>query len=138
MIAEIGAAIQSAKALSDLLKAGYELRNANEFAAAINELHAKLASALSVAAASEESKLALTRHVADLEKENVELKDWNRDAERYQLSEIATGVFAYRVKPGMEQDEPSHLLCANCFSQRQKAISAPVNEMRHSPLEDYF
>ena len=102
MIAEIGAAIQSAKALSDLLKAGYELRNANEFAAAINELHAKLAAALSVAAASEESKLALTRHVADLEKENVELKDWNRDAERYQLSEIATGVFAYRVKPGME------------------------------------
>ena len=42
-------------------------------------------------------------------KETVELKDWNHEAERYQLAEISSGVFAYQLKPGMERGEPLHL-----------------------------
>jgi hypothetical protein len=42
--------------------------------------------------------------------------------ERYHLTMPSAGVYAYGLKPGMEQDEPPHLLCANCFTQSEKSI----------------
>lgn len=52
----------------------------------------------------------------------VDLEDWNREAERYQLTEVAPGGFVYRLKSGMERGEPPHDLCTNCFTKREKSI----------------
>ena len=120
MIAEINAAIQSTKALNDLLKATRELRNASDFAAAINDLSTKLTQMIGVAAEAREKQLALANQVDTLKKENDELKNWNRERERYQLAEISRGVFAYTLKPGMENNEPPHQLCVNCFNGGEK------------------
>jgi hypothetical protein len=122
MITEFAAAIQSVKALNDLVKAARELKNFNDFVAAISEVNTKLMEAEAVALNALEKQLSLTNRIGELEKEIRELKNWDSEAKRYQLAKVGIGVFAYVLKPGMESGEPSHMLCANCFYEGQKSI----------------
>jgi uncharacterized protein YaaR (DUF327 family) len=69
MIAEFSAAIQSAKALGELVKAAHGLTNYNEFVTAVYEVNAKLMDATAVALSSQERQTALTARVAELENE---------------------------------------------------------------------
>jgi len=101
MYAEINAAVQSAKALFEVVKANKGLAEYNEIVAAVSEVNTKLMSATGVALASQEKQMALTNRVSELEKEIVKLKNWEREAERYQLTETCAGVFNLAVKPGM-------------------------------------
>jgi hypothetical protein len=136
MVLEINAAVQSVLALSKMVQTGYSVRNANEIAAAVADVHAKLMPFLSAAVEAKEKELALNHRISELEKENMALKDWNQEAERYALSEITPGILAYCLKPGMEYGEPPHQLCANCFTKREKSIlqAAPSRV----PLARYF
>ena len=52
---------------------------------AVYEVNAKLLAVQSVALESQEKQAALAQRIGELEKEIAELKDWNREAERYQL-----------------------------------------------------
>ncbi len=58
------------------------------------------------------------KHATELEQEIVRLKDWSAEKERYQLHAIDGRTFAYVQKPGMENGQPAHWLCANCFDNR--------------------
>jgi hypothetical protein len=122
MIAEITAAVQSLRVLGDLIQANHTFRNFNELVTAVYEVNAKLLAVQSVALESQEKQATFTQRIGELEKEIVKLKDWNREAERYQLTEVARGVFTYLLKPGMEQSEPAHMLCTNCFTQKEKSV----------------
>ena len=77
MIAEINGVISSVRGLSDLLKAGYSIRNANEIAAKVTEVNAKLLPFLATAVEAKEKELTLYNRISQLEKENSELKNWN-------------------------------------------------------------
>lgn len=120
MIQEFAAAVQSAKVLTDLLKATHELRNANEFIAAVSEINSKLMEANVVALSSQEKQAVLTKRISDLEQQIMKLEDWKRESERYQLTMLAVDVPVFTLKPGKENGEPPHKLCANCYSKRQK------------------
>jgi hypothetical protein len=122
MISEIIAAIQSAKVLNDLVKAARELKNYNEFVAAVSEVSSKLIDAQAAALTALDRQLSLTNRVSELEKDIMELKNWESEAKRYQLERVPSGFFAYVLKRGMEMGEPPHELCANCFQKRQKSI----------------
>jgi len=67
MYAEISAAIQSGKALGELVKAAHGLANYNEFVTAVYEVNAKLMDATAVALASQEKQSSLANRVAELE-----------------------------------------------------------------------
>jgi hypothetical protein len=120
MFAEINAAVQATKALFEVVKANKGLTEYNELVSAVSEVSTKLMSATAVALASQEKQAALSDRVRDLEKKLVELENWKSEAERYQLSELATDVFVFTLKPGMENSEPSHKLCTACYSKGQK------------------
>jgi len=75
-----------------------------------------------------ERQLSLTNRVGELEQEIMDFKNWERAGQRYQLFEIASGVHAYKLKPGVQPPEPSHMLCANCYSKRQKSILQHLNQ----------
>lgn len=122
MYAGIVSAIQSAKVLTTLVKAANTVSNYNDLVSAVYEVNAKLMDASAVALASQEKQAALASKVSDLEKELVQYKNWEREIERYSLKELSSGVFAYALKPGMQPEDPPHLLCANCVSNRQKSI----------------
>lgn len=120
MYTEIKATIESVKLISTLLSASKDLRNYNELASAVSEVNAKLLTATSAALTSKEKESELQDHIRLLEKELMEFKNWDREAERYQLTELCAGVFTFTIKPGMENCEPEHRLCTACFGKRQK------------------
>lgn len=128
MYAEISAAIQSAKALGELVKAAHGLANYNEFVTAVYEVNAKLMDATAVALASQEKQSSLANRVAELEDELRELKNLESDSQRYQLTKLAFGGYVYSMKSGMENAEPPHYLCATCMNQRKKSILQPSGE----------
>jgi hypothetical protein len=118
---EFSAAIQSVKVLGDILKSAHELKDSTALIAAVNEVQCKLAVAYEAVCNALEKRRALEQQAADLEKELNEIKDWKADAEKYQLTEICSGVFAFATKPGMENGEPPHKICAACYGKRQKS-----------------
>jgi hypothetical protein len=120
MINELILASQSVQSLSVLLKAAQGLTNYNEMVSVISEINAKLMEANAVGLASQEKQSLLSNRIAELEKEIANLKDWNRESERYQLHEICSGVYVFSLKPGMEKGEPSHYLCAKCYNESKK------------------
>ena len=122
MYAEIVSAVQSAKALGELVKAANSLSNYTEFVSAVSEVSAKLMEATAVALASQEKQSALANRITELENQLREIENWQSEAERYALHPLAPGLFAYAVKPEHERGEPPHMLCANCMAQRQKSI----------------
>lgn len=120
MYAEITAAVHAAKSLFEIVKANKGLTEYNEIVAAVSEVNTKLMDATAVALSSQEKQSLLTNRVTELEKEIVELKNWNHEAERYVLTALCPDVTVYTLKPGMEEGEPEHKLCTACFGKRQK------------------
>lgn len=117
---EIQGAVQAAKAIYEIVKANKALADLDGLNAAVGELNAKLVDATAATLTSQEKQAALSNRVRELEKELMEFKNWDREAERYQLAELCAGVFCFAVKPGMENGEPPHKICAACFNKRQK------------------
>lgn len=129
MLLEVNAAVQSARALMDVVKANKQLADFSELNTAVSKLNAELARAWEMTLASQEKqatlqeeKAALTKRIGDLEKEIAQLKDWNREAERYALTQVTSGIPAYVLQSDMERDAITHQLCANCFGNYKKSF----------------
>jgi ribosomal protein L32 len=60
-----------------------------------------------------------------LEAENMQLKDWSREAERYELDDVGQGAVAYALKPECTGSGAAHHLCPNCFTQRKRSFLQP-------------
>jgi hypothetical protein len=126
MISKLISASHSVKVLGDLIKAATELNNYNEFVAAVSEVNAKLMQTQSAGLLAQEKQSSLSDPVAELEKDIRGLKHWDTEADRYQLSEVAKGVYALRRKPGMERGEPQHMLCAHCAGENRNRSSSLI------------
>jgi hypothetical protein len=124
-VVNINAALQGLKVLGDWVQTHREMKNFNELTAAVAKVNSELSAAYTALLACQQEQLALTKRVGELEKENMELKDWNRQKEHYQLTALTPHVTAYALKPGMEQGEPPHYLCTNCYDRREKSILQP-------------
>lgn len=122
MIAEIAAGISGLKSAADLVKT----LQATATQATVNEvkigLQQHIMEAQTALFAAQQAETATTGRIRDLEQQIVEFKDWSRDAERYELKAIDRGCFAYMPKAGVENGEPPHWLCANCFNRRHKSF----------------
>lgn len=121
-ISEIGTALASLKAASELAKALLGLRDAAVIQTKVIELQGEILSAQASAFGAQEAQSALLKRVDELEKEVAGLKAWTAETERYQLTEVAPGSFAYALKPDSGGAEPPHSLCSNCFHQGHKSI----------------
>jgi hypothetical protein len=114
MYAEIIAAIQSAKAVTELAKTASSLSNYNELIAAVADVNARLMEATAMALASQERHSELLAKVSTLEAELNTLRLRASQTDRYSLHKFPTGSLAYRLKDEFESDQPAHFLCANC------------------------
>lgn len=79
-----------------------------------SEVNAKLLHAGGVALAGQDKQAALAERIRELEKEIVQLKYWEREAQYYEIKMLTYGVVAYGPKSLMKSAKSSHLLCANC------------------------
>ena len=125
MLGEIAAGLSSLKAAADIVKG----LNAASTQAAINEvkigLQGHIIEAREALSAAQETQTASLQRIRELEQEIVQLKNWESDKQRYQLGAIGGGATAYMLKPGMENGEPPHWLCANCYSAGKKSFLQP-------------
>ena len=126
MYAEISAALQSARALSDLLKSAQSLTNYNELVAAVSNVNAKLIDAQGVALSGQEKQFSLSERVRELENRIAESEDWKRKVDRYELKNFPTGALAYALKGAVQAGETAHYLCAACMDKRAISILQPV------------
>jgi hypothetical protein len=117
-----GAAATSLKAAFELTKAFVDVKGAVEVQGKVFELQRVILAAQQDAFTAQEPQAALLKRIGELEKEIADLEAWDREKERYALTEIASGVFAYKLKPEAQGAEPEHLLCANCFHQHRKSV----------------
>ena len=52
----------------------------------------------------------------------IEITNWEKEASRYQLEELCSGVFVYSTKKGEENGEPPHKICPNCYQKHHKSF----------------
>lgn len=122
MYGEIIAAIGSAKALRELVKAATSLANNNELIAAVSDVNSKLMDATAVALESQVAQSHQLARVRELEDELAKAAGWEAQAARYALQEMSIGKFAYALRPQSANGDPLHFLCANCFVKHQKSL----------------
>lgn len=122
MLAEISAGLSSMKAAKDVLQAF----NGVQTAVAVQEVKFTLQGLILDAQqglfSAQEAQSSDARKIADLEQEIVRLKDWSADKQRYEAVDAGRGTITYTPKAGMENGEPAHWLCANCFNQGRKSF----------------
>jgi hypothetical protein len=122
MINELLLASQSVQALGGLLKAANGLANYNEIVAKVSEVNSKLMQANAVALTSQEKQSSLVSQVHELESQIKALKDWKDEAEKYEVREVSTGVFAFLEIGFAGKLQSAQKLCANCFNQGRKSL----------------
>ena len=107
-----------------------DIHDANVMQTKTFELTREIMAAQSYAMEAAAAQTALLARVRELEEEISKLETWSTEKARYQLREVNTGVFAYVPKQGMEQGEPFHMLCANCYERGEKSILQATQELR--------
>jgi hypothetical protein len=115
VVAETMMGISGFKATMDMVKALKDIDDRTRRNEIAIELGEKILAAHAAQTALLESESALKKEVA-------ELKAWEADKQRYELKDLWKGFFAYVPKEGMENGEPPHGLCTNCYQKGFKSI----------------
>ena len=121
-ISLLGGLISNFGAAQDIAKALLELKTISEVQSKVAELQNVILSAQNTALTAQSQQSALIQHIADLEKEVANAKAWETEKQRYELKALESGIFTYSLKPSSANGEPSHWLCANCYSKGIKSI----------------
>ncbi len=118
----IGGALASLKAAGDLASSFLKMRDIALVQGKVIELQSVILSAQQSALAAQGEQFALLDEKRGLERHIAELEAWDREKNRYELKGVGNGCFAYLLKPGMENGEPTHSICKTCYEQGRKSI----------------
>ena len=122
MISEFTAAFTAATAASKMAGGILKLTNdvkVQEAVIALNHQVIDLQTKLFAAHAKCEE---LTEIKREIERKLVARENWNAEADRYQLVDLASGIPVYALNPDKAGTEPLHYLCPNCFQKQKKSI----------------
>ncbi len=108
-------AIGATKSALEVAKTMLDLRDAAKLNAVKFELNRLLLEAI-------EAQTALVSEKRELEERIRQLEAWSIQEERYQLTEVGSGTFAYVIKSDAQGADPPHMACANCFEQKRRSI----------------
>jgi hypothetical protein len=118
----ISAVVASAKVAYDIAKGISSLHTDVEKNQAISKVLEVLLAVQSDALSMQEKYYLLLREKDDLIKKISEFEKWSEIENQYELKELVTGVLVYAYKQSNKEIQPPHLLCANCFSKKQKGL----------------
>jgi hypothetical protein len=121
-ISAIAGTVSALKGAVDITKAMISLHDAEAVKAKVIELNAKILEAQSAAFVANDERAALIERVSQLEKEVADLKAWDAQKQRYDLTDLGNGAFAYAVKESMRAGEPDHKICATCYADRRRSV----------------
>lgn len=110
----------SAKVAYDIAKGISALKTEVERNQAVSKVLEVLLSVQNDALLMKEKHSLLLTEKDTLIKKISEFEKWSEIESQYELKELAPGVPVYAYKKTDETTQPFHLLCANCFSKKQK------------------
>ncbi len=122
MIASISAAINSLKAMKDIVQGMIEIKSLADVQTKIIELQNQILLAQGNALDAKAEYSALLDQVEALQKEIARLKAWEQERAKYVLKEVSQGNFAYVLKDDTKAEEPKHWLCCQCFNDGYKSV----------------
>ena len=122
MIDQLSAAYASAKAALDIAQGIQSLNTETKVNQAVIDIQRHVIDAQRGLMDAEQIHTGLLKKIEALEAEIMRMKDWSAEQERYELADTGQGSFAYRIKPGMENGEPPHWICPNCYQDGKKSI----------------
>ena len=114
--------LESIKSVSTISRDLLGLVKSGAASKKIGEMNAKILEAQQFALATQSDQFSLSKRVGDLEKELVDLKDFRREKQNYELQALGNTAFAYVYKPPVDSTEPIHWLCSTCCDQDRKSI----------------
>jgi len=121
MVDGVALALGSIKAAADMTKTLVELRDIAKVREITIELQGKIAAAQTLTLAAQSEQAALVSEIDELKKQIVKFENWEAEKQRYELVRLEPGILMYRLKRGMENGDPSHELCANCYNAGKKS-----------------
>lgn len=121
-IAAIAGLISSLKSAGEIANAMLGIKDAALIQGKVVELQGVIIAAQQSAMTSNLSQAELINRVRELEAELMQMKAWEAEKQRYELTELPPGVFVYSLKPGMAEGQPMHRLCATCYDQGKRSI----------------
>lgn len=122
MLSEIPAALAAINTLKDLAKAVSSAKVDAALREQAIESNFAISDALNALITVQTQHQALLHEKDELEKRLVEIEDWKAEAEKYTLTSIAEGLFAYALKPDYKSTAPPHWLCSNCYEAKKKSV----------------
>lgn len=116
------AAITSLAGAGTLVRAMINVRDATVVNGKLSELASTLLEAQGHALSAQALVSALQRRVSELEKQLMDMQNWDAEKARYALHERGFGAFTYALKEGERGTDPAHELCAHCYQRGIKSI----------------
>lgn len=110
----------SAKAAYEIAKGISSLKTEVERNQAVSKVLEVLLSVQNDALSMQEKQSLLLTEKDNLVKKISEFEKWSEIESQYEFKELAPGVPVYAYKKTDKATQPIHLLCANCFSKKQK------------------
>jgi hypothetical protein len=122
MIAELQAGYTAAKTAFDIASRLQKMSTDVKINEAIIGIQNAVLAAQEAVMAANEKINELSDAKAEVEKQLVQLKDWSKEASRYELKEVVPGILLYALRGDLGSTEPFHYLCPNCFENQKKSI----------------
>jgi hypothetical protein len=122
MIAEFAAGIAGLKTVADLSTLLLKMNVDSAVTQKAIEANAAVINAQNLMLELQTKYQDLLSQKDALEKRLLQIENWQSEAEKYSLTEIAPGVLAYALKQKHAEGVPSHWLCAHCYGKHQKSI----------------
>jgi len=120
--AEFSALFTSLNTLRIMVSAAKDMSDNHKIVTAVTDIQNQLMQAQGGMLAGLEKQQAQASRISELEAEIKTLKNWEAEAQRYELAAFATDVFAYRLKESMRNGEPAHWICSKCYQKSEKGF----------------
>ncbi len=107
-LVSIAGVFSALKAASDISQGILSMRDTAKIQGKVIELNGQIIAAQTSAMAAQTDQMALSDRVRELEEIIAQMETWDAEKEKYELSNLATGAFAYTMKPEAQGTRPDH------------------------------
>lgn len=122
MLSAITAALNGLKEATGLLQTVQQFKNEAQIEQKTQELRATITSIQQNLIDIQISHTAALQRINELETQLMQTSQWETEKQRYHLHQLASGSFVYRVKESMQNGEPIHDICPQCYEVGIKSI----------------
>jgi hypothetical protein len=120
--------ISGLKLAGDIAKGFLELKSLSDVQSKVIELQSVILSAQSSALEAQSHQSAMVEKIRSLKEEIARVKAWEKEKQRYKLTNPYPGTMLYALKESCSASEPPHWICTKCYEDGRKSILYPIEK----------